>query len=157
MNRKPTEDAFVRNMHRLRHEKKWSQDTLAHLAGVKRSTIAAYEQGISRPALALAVNIANTLGVGLEEMCGLRKKKKIEDLPLKKTVDEIFSKNMHRLRREKKLSQEQLAQMIGVKKITLAAWEQGRNRPSLGRAVDIANALGVNLEEMCGVKAPSEK
>lgn len=67
-----------------------------------------------------------------------------------KTVEEIFVTNMRKIRRSKDLSQTELARLAGSTQANIASYEQKRNKPGLGKAFAIANALGVSLEEMCG-------
>ena len=53
-----------------------------------------------------------------------------------------------RTRRWKDLTQEQLAQQIGVSKEALASWEQGEHEPTLSNAVAWARALGLQLIDL---------
>ena len=58
------------------------------------------------------------------------------------------------LRREKGLSQPQLAQAAGVPVGSLRQWEQGRRTPLLDAAARVAVALGVSLDELAGLAPP---
>lgn len=50
--------------------------------------------------------------------------------------------NITELRKKRKLTQEELAAIVGVTRQTIIALEQGRYNPSLQLAHDIAKALG---------------
>lgn len=51
---------------------------------------------------------------------------------------------LRRLRRERELSQAALAEMIGTQRTTIAAWEQGKQRPQRRFVDRLAAALGVD-------------
>ena len=46
------------------------------------------------------------------------------------------------------LTQDQLAQKVGVRRETMVYLEQGKYNPSLKLAHDVANVLGTNIEEL---------
>ena len=52
------------------------------------------------------------------------------------------------LRKNAGLTQEQLAQKIGVKKQNISRYESGRVEPNIRTAKKLADALGVSLEDM---------
>ena len=65
---------------------------------------------------------------------------------------------MHRikdLREAKGLTQEQVAQQLGVTQGTIAHWESGARTPTLSNMVKIADFLGVSLDEAMGRTAVS--
>ena len=65
---------------------------------------------------------------------------------------------MHRikdLREAKGLTQEQVAQRLGVTQGTIAHWESGARTPTLSNMVKIADVLGVSLDEAMGRTAVS--
>lgn len=51
-------------------------------------------------------------------------------------------------RARKDLSQEELAQMVGVRRETIVHLEKGRYNPSLKLAWDIARALDATIDEL---------
>ena len=52
------------------------------------------------------------------------------------------------LRARDRLSQEELAQKVGVRRETIGNLENGRYNPSLKLAMDIAKVLGCTVEEI---------
>ena len=46
------------------------------------------------------------------------------------------------------LTQEKLAEMVGVRRETIIFLEQGKYNPSLGLAHNVARALGVSIDEL---------
>jgi len=62
---------------------------------------------------------------------------------------EFISNNIRRLRFEKgEMTQQQLADKVGVTRQTIIAIEQGKYLPSLGLAFKIAKTFGVKIEDV---------
>ena len=59
-----------------------------------------------------------------------------------------ISQNIRRLRKEKGMSQEQLAQALHVTRQTVSAWERGIAQPGLDVLGQIAQLLGVEPERL---------
>ncbi len=59
-----------------------------------------------------------------------------------------FSTNLKYLREKKGLSQNKLAEMIGVNQTTIARWEDDNRIPTISNAVDISKALNISLTEL---------
>ncbi|MGD6852092.1 MAG: helix-turn-helix transcriptional regulator [Candidatus Bathyarchaeia archaeon] len=55
---------------------------------------------------------------------------------------------MKELREKQHLTQDQLAQKVGVRRETILFLEKGKYNPSLQLAHDIAKELGVTIEEV---------
>lgn len=58
-------------------------------------------------------------------------------------ISNAFSKNLRRIRKEKKLSQKALAEMAGLEKKSIMFYESGERSPNLWTIEDIAGALKV--------------
>ena len=63
---------------------------------------------------------------------------------------EFFSTNLKYLREKKGLSQNKLAEKIGVNQTTIARWEDDNRIPTIDNAVDVASALNVPLTDLIG-------
>ena len=53
-------------------------------------------------------------------------------------------------RKEKELSQQQLADLIGSKATTVASWEQGKSLPSIDMLYRLAKYYGKTISQMYG-------
>ena len=60
----------MRNLKKMRREKNYSQIKLQHLVGVSDSSIAAYEQNIRIPSLAIAYRLSEVLGCSIDYLIG---------------------------------------------------------------------------------------
>lgn len=59
-----------------------------------------------------------------------------------------FSRNLTRLRTEKQMSQDELANLTGVSQAAISQYEAGSSLPKITIAVKIASVLGTSCEEL---------
>ena len=59
------------------------------------------------------------------------------------TVEKILSRNILRWRRKNNLSQERLAEKIGVNTTTVNKWESGKNFPSIKKCEILADVFHI--------------
>ena len=62
----------------------------------------------------------------------------------------IFSERLKTLRKEKKLTQKEIAEQIGIKQNSYSDWETGKNEPSLEKLIVLADFFEVSLDWMVG-------
>lgn len=61
-----------------------------------------------------------------------------------------FSERLAVLRKERGLSQEMLAEQIGVSRQAVSKWEVGEATPDLNKLLSLADVLDVSLDDLCG-------
>jgi len=61
-----------------------------------------------------------------------------------------FGKRMTELRKQKKMSQDELAKAIGIISVTVGRYERDEVKPSMEVAAKIADALEVSLDYLAG-------
>ena len=64
-----------------------------------------------------------------------------------------FGKNISRLRKEKNLSQEKLAELLGVSRQAVTKWENGKGNPDTENLIRLAEVFECSLDELCCQKA----
>ena len=64
----------------------------------------------------------------------------------------MIGKNLQKLRKQKNLTQEALAEAVGVTRQTIAKWETGESTPDLEMSGKLASVLNVSLDDL--VNAP---
>ncbi|MDE6764029.1 MAG: helix-turn-helix domain-containing protein, partial [Oscillospiraceae bacterium] len=64
-----------------------------------------------------------------------------------------FAENLKILRKEKYLSQEQLAEIMGVSRQAVSKWEQGLGYPETEKLIDLAKKLDISLDVLLLDKA----
>lgn len=68
-----------------------------------------------------------------------------------------FSKNLKYLREHQNLSQNKLADMIGVNQTTIARWEDDNRTPNLDNAIDVSETLNIPLADLVGKDLSKDK
>ena len=63
-------------------------------------------------------------------------------------IKELLGKRIKELRKEKGLTQEQLAETVGIEPNNLSRIEKGRNYPTPENLSKIANALNVSVDKL---------
>ena len=61
---------------------------------------------------------------------------------------EGFTCNLNKYRLQKNMTQEQLADAVGVRRETIMRLEKAQYNPSLKLAIDISRAVGAPIEEI---------
>lgn len=61
-------DRLGRNLRRLRQERDWSQEELAHEAGLHRNYISDLERGVHKPTITVVDRLAQTLGAPIGQL-----------------------------------------------------------------------------------------
>jgi transcriptional regulator with XRE-family HTH domain len=67
-----------------------------------------------------------------------------------------MGEQFQRVREARGLTQAELAQRAGVRLRSLQEWEQGTRIPRFDRVIQLANGLGVTLDELAGRTPPPE-
>jgi DNA-binding XRE family transcriptional regulator len=63
-----------------------------------------------------------------------------------------FAENMKQLRKERKLSQEDLAEILGVSRQAVSKWEQGIGYPEVEKLLLLSSKLDVSLDSLMETK-----
>ena len=61
-----------------------------------------------------------------------------------------FSKKIVQLRKEKAITQEELAEMLSVSRQAVSKWEAGKTLPDLSTLMQIADYFNISLDELMG-------
>ena len=67
----------------------------------------------------------------------------------------LVGRNVKRIRQEKGLTQEQLAELAGFSQQYISGLEQGRRNPTIVSIYELATALGVSHMEL--VRSPADE
>ena len=63
-------------------------------------------------------------------------------------MDILFCENLKNIRKEKGLSQKQVALRLGVVESCYANWEQGRTEPSISMLRKLCEIFTINIDEL---------
>lgn len=64
--------------------------------------------------------------------------------------------NLRSLRKQKNLTIVEVAEKIGVSKLTVLRWEHGTNQISIGKAKKLAEYFGVSVGYLLGLDTPAK-
>lgn len=64
------------------------------------------------------------------------------------TLKQDLGQRIQKLRKDKKITQEQLAEMVGIDPKNISRIEKGNNYPTAENLTSIANALNVDIYEL---------
>lgn len=67
-----------------------------------------------------------------------------------------FAENLRELRKEKNLSQEDLAELLGVSRQAVSKWEQGEGYPEVENLLVLAGKLKISLDRLMGMEIDRE-
>lgn len=59
-----------------------------------------------------------------------------------------FAENLQKIRKEKRLSQEELAEMLDVSRQAVSKWEQGEGYPEVDKLLTLSRKLDVSLDSL---------
>jgi len=68
-----------------------------------------------------------------------------------------FKDNLYRIRKEKGMSQEELAALCDVSRQAISKWENGTANPDMENLKTLSRSLRVSIDELLGNKIPLEK
>ena len=68
----------------------------------------------------------------------------------------MIGNNLRELRKENSLTQEQLAERMGVARRTVSRWETGSNMPDLDILIELSDLYSVDLREILSTERKSE-
>lgn len=69
----------------------------------------------------------------------------------------VFRINLRALRRDRNLTQWQIAEAIGVDRVTYARWETGARKPSVDAISSLASFFNTSIEALLGVSKPAAR
>lgn len=68
-----------------------------------------------------------------------------------------FSEKLYELRKKESLSQEELAEKVGVSRQTISKWEMGQSSPEMEKLVNLSKIFDISLDELVGNDDINEK
>ena len=67
-----------------------------------------------------------------------------------------FHNKLYNLRKQKGLSQEELANRLNVSRQTISKWEVGDSTPDMEKLIAISDMFGISLDELVMDKVPAQ-
>lgn len=136
-------------MKEIRENKEDTQDKIAKILGVSRSTYAGWENGIDNIPLLKLNDFCNYYKVSLDYICGLTNVKKINIL--NKEIDSfIIGNNLKDVRLKKNDTQESIANIIQVDQSNYSKYELGKILIHTYPLIEFAKYYNISIDWLCG-------
>ncbi len=133
----------------IREDNDINQEQMAKILNVKRSTYSLWELGINIIPLKNLCDFADYFDFSIDYILGLTNDRKNTNLI--KGLDLIkLGNNIKHLRNKKELSQENIADMIGVSQACITRYEKGLICISTSNLYKLSKKFKVSLAELCG-------
>ena len=127
----------------IREDNDINQEQMAKILNVKRSTYSLWELGINIIPLKNLCDFADYFDFSIDYILGL--------INLIKGLDLVeLGNNIKYLRTKKELSQENIADMIGVSQACITRYEKGLICISTSNLYKLSKEFKVSLSELCG-------
>lgn len=68
-----------------------------------------------------------------------------------------FSEKLFELRKKERLSQEELAEKVGVSRQTISKWEMGQSAPEMEKLITLSKIFNLSMDELVGNEVLEEK
>lgn len=68
----------------------------------------------------------------------------------------MLSDKIRELRKQSKISQEKLAEQIGVSRQAVTKWETSRGEPGVDSLIQLATYFGISVDELLDYRAETE-
>lgn len=133
----------------IREDNDINQEQMAKILNVKRSTYSLWELGINIIPLKNLCDFADYFDFSIDYISGLTNNRK--NINLIKGLDLVkLGNNIKHLRTKKELSQENIADMIGVSQACITRYEKGLICISTSNLYKLSKEFNVSLSELCG-------
>lgn len=138
-------------MKEIRENKEDTQDKIAKILGVSRSTYAGWENGIDNIPLLKLNDFCNYYKVSLDYICGLTNVKNIEII--NKEINPLtISNNLKNVRIKKNDTQESVANIIQVDQSNYSKYELGKILIHTYPLIEFAKHYNISIDWLCGKK-----
>lgn len=138
-------------MKEIRENKEDTQDKIAKILSVSRSTYAGWENGIDNIPLLKLNDFCNYYKVSLDYICGLTNVKNIEII--NKEINPLtIGNNLKNVRIKKNDTQESVANIIQVDQSNYSKYELGKILIHTYPLIEFAKHYNISIDWLCGKK-----
>lgn len=144
-------EKFHEKLKVLRKKKGLTQKSLSNILNISQSAYAHWEQGMREPNFEKLSMLACIFNVSIDYLLSENLEISKESyLKLKEEKKNLFSVRLKELRLQHGFSQQELAEILGIKRNTYSDWENGKCKPNYEKLEKIADFFGVSLDWLFG-------
>lgn len=126
------------NLSFLRKEKGLTQEAVAETLGLGRQAVSFYESGDREPTLENLLNLARFFEVSVDDLLS-------KDM---RPAGSLLSLNIRYLRKSNRITQKELARLLGVEDPAVSKYESGDNKPTVEGLLNISEFFGVTVDDL---------
>ncbi len=142
---------FAERLKELRSYEGYTQKEIAKILKVERATYAGWECGKDIIPIKRLYNIANHYQISMDYMLGLTDKE--EKIKCHKEIDKaLVAKNLKKFRKERKLTQNEIANTLNTTQSNIHKYETGKCLITTMYAVEFAKNYDCSLDVLFGRK-----
>ena len=135
----------------IREDHDLTQQQMANILGVTRSTYSLWELGINIIPLNQLCSFSNYFKINIDYILNISNNKNMENFTENINLQEL-GKNMKNIRISNHLSQEEMAKVIGVTQACINKYEKGKIMISIPTLYIFCNYFKVSINEICRKK-----
>lgn len=148
-------EKFHEKLKMLRKKEGFTQQEVADFFGIQQASYQKWESGNRKPSYENLSLLACIFDVSIDYLLSdYLEISKETFLKLKKEKEEekkkLFSVRLKELRLQHGISQEELAEQIGIKRNSYSDWENGKCKPSYEKLEKIADFFEISLDWLFG-------
>ncbi len=133
----------------IREDNDLSQKDMANILNIKRPAYSLWELGINVIPLKNLIDFADHFNYAIDYVLGITNDKNSQNYI--KGIDlQLLGKNLKDIRLNHHLSQENLANMLGVTQACIARYEKGEIYISTSNLYKISKTFNISMNELCG-------
>jgi transcriptional regulator with XRE-family HTH domain len=119
--------------------------------GITQTTLSNWKKGKSTPKIDKLMKLADYFDVSIEYFLSERESRGFEDMTEKHINISPFSEHLRELRKEKKLTQAELAAIFGKSSSLIANYEVDLRKPSIEMLIILSNFFKVSTDYLLGL------
>ena len=144
VNAKKNVTILSERLKQTREHLKISRKDVAEHLGIAVRTYASYENGEREPNSETLISLSKLYNVSTDYMLGL------SDTPISHSDGTKFSRRLKELRNARNMTQQDLADMIGISKSSINMYEHGEREPGIETLKALGDIFDVDLDYIVG-------
>ncbi len=133
----------------IREDNDLSQKDMANILNIKRPAYSLWELGINVIPLKNLIDFADYFNYAIDYVLGITNEKNSKNY-IKGINLQTLGNNLKEIRLQRHLSQENLANILGVTQACIARYEKGEIYISTSNLYKISKTFNISMNELCG-------
>lgn len=133
----------------IREDNDISQESMANILGVNRSTYSMWELEMNVIPLDVLCDFADYFNVSIDYVLGLTNNKNSKSI-IKGLNLKVLGSNLKKLRNKNNVSQEYIGNMLGLTQACIARYEKGLGKISIISVYKLSKEFKVSVSALCG-------